>query len=64
MKERFKLRLVEKVISGLPALATPPQIAAEIKRFDDGVAAIAALGVYQPLSVFLPETRHTALMGQ
>jgi flagellar biosynthesis protein FlhG len=42
MKERFKLRLVEKVISGLPALATPPQIAAEIKRFDDGVAAIAA----------------------
>jgi flagellar biosynthesis protein FlhG len=42
MKERFKLRLVEKVIASLPALATPPQIAAEIKRFDDGVAAIAA----------------------
>lgn len=42
MKERFKLRLVEKVISGLPPLATPPQIVAEIKRFDDGVAAIAA----------------------
>jgi flagellar biosynthesis protein FlhG len=42
MKERFKLRLVEKVIAGLPPLATPPQIAAEIKRFDDGVAAIAA----------------------
>ncbi len=42
MKERFKLRLVEKVISALPALATPPQIAAEIKRFDDSVAAIAA----------------------
>jgi flagellar biosynthesis protein FlhG len=42
MKERFKLRLVEKVISGLPPLATPPQIAAEIKRFDDSVAAIAA----------------------
>jgi flagellar biosynthesis protein FlhG len=42
MKERFKLRLCEKVISGLPPLATPPQIVAEIKRFDDGVAAIAA----------------------
>jgi flagellar biosynthesis protein FlhG len=42
MKERFKLRLVEKVISGLPPLASPPQIAAEIKRYDDGVAAIAA----------------------
>lgn len=42
MKERFKLRLVEKVISALPPLATPPQIVAEIKRFDDGVAAIAA----------------------
>lgn len=42
MKERFKLRLVEKVIAGLPPLATPPQIVAEIKRFDDGVAAIAA----------------------
>jgi flagellar biosynthesis protein FlhG len=42
MKERFKLRLVEKVVSGLPALATPPQIVAEIKRFDDGVATIAA----------------------
>jgi flagellar biosynthesis protein FlhG len=42
MKERFKLRLVEKVISALPALAAPPQIVAEIKRYDDGVAAIAA----------------------
>jgi flagellar biosynthesis protein FlhG len=42
MKERFKMRLVEKVITSLPALATPPEIAAEIKRFDDGVAAIAA----------------------
>ncbi len=42
MKERFKLRLVEKVISALPPLASPPQIVAELKRFDDGVAAIAA----------------------
>src|SRR5262249_59913164 len=42
MKERFKLRLVERVISALPPLATPPQIVAEIKRYDDGVAAVAA----------------------
>jgi flagellar biosynthesis protein FlhG len=42
MKERFKLRLVEKVIASLPPLASPPQIVAEIKRFDDSVAAIAA----------------------
>ncbi|APR86021.1 Flagellar synthesis regulator FleN [Minicystis rosea] len=42
MKERFKLRLVEKVIAALPPLAAPPQIVAEIKRYDDGVAAIAA----------------------
>jgi flagellar biosynthesis protein FlhG len=41
-KERFKLRLVEKVISALPPLAPPPQIVAEIKRYDDGVAALAA----------------------
>src|SRR6185437_11492835 len=42
MKERFKLRLVEKVVTGLPPLASPPEIVAELKRFDDGVAAIAA----------------------
>jgi flagellar biosynthesis protein FlhG len=42
MKERFKLRLVEKVIAALPPLAPPPMIVAEIKRYDDGVAAIAA----------------------
>jgi flagellar biosynthesis protein FlhG len=42
MKERFKLRLVERVISALPPLATPPQIVSEIKRYDDGVAAVAA----------------------
>jgi flagellar biosynthesis protein FlhG len=42
MKERFKLRLVERVVAGLPPLATPPQIVAEIKRYDDGVATVAA----------------------
>jgi flagellar biosynthesis protein FlhG len=42
MKERFKIRLVERVIEALPPLATPLEIVAEIKRFDDGVAALAA----------------------
>jgi flagellar biosynthesis protein FlhG len=42
MKERFKLRLVERVVSALPPLASPLQIVAEIKRYDDGVAAVAA----------------------
>jgi flagellar biosynthesis protein FlhG len=41
-KERFKLRLVERVLEALPALATPPMIVAEIKRYDDGVAKVAA----------------------
>jgi flagellar biosynthesis protein FlhG len=42
MKERFKLRLVEKVVTSLPPLASPRQIVAEIKRYDDGVANVAA----------------------
>jgi flagellar biosynthesis protein FlhG len=42
MKERFKLRLVEKVVSSLQPLASPRQIIAEIKRYDDGVATVAA----------------------
>jgi flagellar biosynthesis protein FlhG len=42
MKERFKLRLVEKVVTSLPPLAAAPDIIAEIKRYDDGVATIAA----------------------
>jgi flagellar biosynthesis protein FlhG len=41
-KERFKLRLVERVIEALPPLAPPPTIVAEIKRYDDGVAKVAA----------------------
>jgi len=41
-KERFKLRLVERVIAALPPLAPPPAIVAEIKRYDDGVAKVAA----------------------
>lgn len=41
MKERFKLRLVEKVVTSLPPLASPRQIIAEIRRFDDSVATLA-----------------------
>lgn len=42
MKERFKLRLIEKVVSSLPPLASPRQMIAEIKRYDDAVATVAA----------------------
>ncbi|AGP33584.1 MULTISPECIES: helix-turn-helix domain-containing protein [Sorangium] len=42
MKERFKIRLVEKVASSLPALATPRDFIMEVKRFDEGVASLAA----------------------
>ncbi|AKT37427.1 helix-turn-helix domain-containing protein [Chondromyces crocatus] len=41
MKERFKLRLVEKVASSLPPLSTPKDFIAEVKRFDENVAALA-----------------------
>ncbi|HSN99313.1 MAG TPA: helix-turn-helix domain-containing protein [Candidatus Nanopelagicales bacterium] len=42
MKERFKLRLVEKVAGSLPPLSTPRDFIAEVKRFDENVAALAA----------------------
>ncbi len=42
MKERFKLRLVEKVTSSLPPLSTPRDFIAEVKRFDEAVASLAA----------------------
>ncbi len=42
VKERFKLRLVEKVTKALPPLASPRQIIAEIRRFDDVIANVAA----------------------
>lgn len=42
MKERFKLRLVEKVVASLPPLATPRDFIAEVKRFDEAVASLAA----------------------
>jgi flagellar biosynthesis protein FlhG len=42
MKERFKLRLVEKVAASLPPLATPRDFITEVKRFDEAVASLAA----------------------
>jgi len=42
MKERFKLRLVERSLAALPLLSSPREVVAAIKRFDDGVAALAA----------------------
>ncbi len=50
MKERYKLRLVERALHALPPLASPWQLIAEIKRFDDAVAKVAA----QELGRFLP----------
>jgi flagellar biosynthesis protein FlhG len=42
MKERFKLRVVERAISELHPLASPPEIVAQIKRYDDYVARVVA----------------------
>lgn len=42
VKERYKLRLVEKVTKALPPLASPRQIIAEIRRYDDIIANVAA----------------------
>lgn len=41
-KERFKWRLVEKAASALPPLAGPRELIAELKRYDDAVALLAA----------------------
>jgi flagellar biosynthesis protein FlhG len=42
MKERYKLRLVERTVAALAALASPREVVAALKRYDDGVAALAA----------------------
>jgi len=42
MKERFKLRLVERGVGALPPLSSPREIIAAIHRIDTGVAQIAA----------------------
>lgn len=41
-KERFKWRLVEKAATALPPLAGPRELIAELKRYDDAVALLAA----------------------
>ncbi|MBK8255384.1 MAG: helix-turn-helix domain-containing protein [Polyangiaceae bacterium] len=41
-KERFKWRLVEKAAAGLAPLAGPRELIAELRRFDDAVALLAA----------------------
>jgi flagellar biosynthesis protein FlhG len=41
-KERFKWRLVEKAAAALPPLAGPRELCAELKRYDDAVAILAA----------------------
>lgn len=43
MKERFKLRVAERTIAELSPLASPREIIAAIKRFDESVAKTAAL---------------------
>jgi flagellar biosynthesis protein FlhG len=41
-KERFKWRLVEKAAKALPPLAGPRELVAELRRYDDAVALLAA----------------------
>lgn len=43
MKERFKLRIVERALETVPPPASPREIVAAIHRFDGGVASVAAL---------------------
>jgi flagellar biosynthesis protein FlhG len=42
MKERYKLRLVERTVTALPTLASPREVVAALKRYDEAVASIAA----------------------
>lgn len=42
MKERYKLKLVERAILQLPPLASPRQVVATIRRFDQALGASAA----------------------
>jgi flagellar biosynthesis protein FlhG len=41
-KERFKWRLIEKAGAALPPLSGPRELIAELKRYDDAVALVAA----------------------
>lgn len=42
MKERFKLKLVERAIQQLPPLASPRQVVATVRRFDQALGVSAA----------------------
>jgi flagellar biosynthesis protein FlhG len=42
MKERYKLRLVERTVASLPTLASPREVVGALRRLDEGVAALAA----------------------
>jgi flagellar biosynthesis protein FlhG len=43
MKERFKLRIVERALATLPPDASPREIISAIRRIDDGIARTAAI---------------------
>src|SRR5262249_62086087 len=47
MKERFKLRIVERAMSALAPLSSPRDVIGAIRRFDDSVAAIATAELAQ-----------------
>lgn len=42
MKERFKLRLVERALSELPPLPSPRDVVKQLERYDIGLAQLAA----------------------
>lgn len=43
MRERFKLRVVERALAALPPLPPPREVIAEIGRYDASIAAMAAV---------------------
>ena len=43
MRQRFKLRVVERAISSLPPMPTPRDLVAHIARMDESVANVAAI---------------------
>ncbi len=47
MKDRFKLRVVERALASLPPLPTPRDLVAEIARFDEPVANLAATTLHR-----------------
>ena len=47
MRERFKLRVVERALAKLPPLPTPRELVSEIGKFDQSVANVAAAALSQ-----------------